>query len=739
MDTRSTSQLTGPRSVARRGRFALDAWCGAVDGAARVLAPLLDLYTRIWLAQGFFISGLLKLANWDNALNLARYEYPVSWLDPVTAAWTGVSIELLAPVLLVMGLATRAAGFSLLLLTLVIQFNYQALDTHLLWAALSGWYVVRGAGAVSLDRLLAPGLADSALPLAATVVRAAAWVTRRLEPAYRLLVRLWLAASLLAAGGWLGLHATGRLLIQDTAMLFSGALAPTLAAMLAAGLFLRPTLVLSMLALLGMEVMQPGRSDITHALLLLLAWLALAGAGRYSLDHLLLQLLQRRFPALMGEHLFHRAGVPQVVIVGAGFGGLACARALQYVPVAVTIIDRRNYHLFQPLLYQVATTALAPGDIAMPIRSLFRDQGNARVLLGEVTGVDPARREVRLGAQRIGYDYLVLATGASHSYFGRDDWAPYAPGLKRIEDATEVRSRLLLAFEQAERTDDAQERAALLTFLVVGAGPTGVELAGAIAELARFGMEKEFRQVDPAQARVILVQSGPRILPTFPERLSARAAASLEKLGVEVLTDSRVEHIDADGVRVSGTPIVARTVFWAAGVVASPAAQWLQVPADRSGRVQVDERLSVPGLPEVFVIGDTAASNAWDGNPVPGIGPAAKQGGQYVARVIRARLRGAEVTPFRYRHLGSLATIGRKAAVADFGFVRLSGSFAWWLWGLVHIYFLAGMRNRISVMLDWAWAYFTFRSSTRLITEAPSVDGAEKTEKLPDLKVRHGH
>ncbi len=407
--------------------------------------------------------------------------------------------------------------------------------------------------------------------------------------------------------------------------------------------------------------------------------------------------------------------------------------------MSVTLIDRHNYHLFQPLLYQVATTALAAGDIAMPIRVLLREQRNARVLLGEVTGVDAQRREIVLGARRVPYDYLLLATGATHSYFGRDEWAPFAPGLKRVEDATEVRSRLLLAFERAEFTDDPAERAALLTFLIVGAGPTGVELAGAIAELARFGMEKEFRTLDPAAARVVLVQSGPRILPTFPENLSRRAAAALRRLGVEVLTDSRVEHIDADGVRVSGTPIVARSVFWAAGVTASPAARWLGATADRSGRVLVGGDLSVPGLPEVFVVGDTAASNAWDGQPVPGIGPAAKQGGQYVARCIRARLKGRAIPPFRYRHLGSLATIGRKAAVADFGFVRLWGSLAWWLWGLVHVYFLAGMRNRISVMLDWAWAYFTFRSSTRLIADAPAAQAVAAAAQPAELKVRHGH
>jgi len=347
------------------------------------------------------------------------------------------------------------------------------------------------------------------------------------------------------------------------------------------------------------------------------------------------------------------------------------------------------------------------------------------VLLGEVTGVDTARREVRLGTRCIAYDYLVLATGASHSYFGRDDWAPFAPGLKRVEDANDMRSRLLLAFEQAEAAQDEAERGALLTFLIVGAGPTGVELAGAIAELARYGMEREFRRVDPAAARVILVQAGARILPTFPEALSTRAAAALGRLGVEILTDSRVESIDDNGVLIAGRRIVARNVFWAAGVVASPAAHWLDAERDGSGRVKVGPDLGVPAHPGVFAIGDTALSNAWEGRPVPGLGPAAKQGGHYVARVIRAYVAGRP-TPraFRYQHLGSLATIGRKAAVADFGFMHLSGALAWWLWGLVHVYFLAGMRNRISVLLDWAWAYFTCRSSARLITRPSAAEPA---------------
>jgi len=689
--------------------------------ATGTIAPWVDLWVRLWLAQTFLVSGLLKIGNWDNALALARYEYPVSWLDPVTAAYTGVTVELVAPVLLVLGLATRAGALALLSLTLIIQLEYQALDAHLLWAALLGWLVVRGAGALSLDRLFVRGLADSALPGAAVLIRGAAAFTRYGEPLYLLFLRLWLAIALVAAGVGSG-EGLASFFILKTLAPFAGPAALVVALLLAAGLALRPVAIALILAVIGVEVMEPAQLDNVHYLALLLAGFALYGAGALSLDGLIGARLRRRFSQLDARPAFDLEGLPRVVVVGAGFGGLACVKALRHTPVDVTLIDRHNYHLFQPLLYQVATTALAPGDIAVPIRSLLRDQFNARVLLGEVSGVDSARKEVMIGSRRLPYDYLVLATGASHRYFGRDDWAPFAPGLKQIQDATAVRSRLLLAFEQAEATEDLEEREALLTFLIVGAGPTGVELAGAIAELARFGMEKEFRHLDPASARVILVQSGPRILPVFPDKLSARAEASLRRLGVEVLTKSRVEAIDAGGVRVSGTPIVARTVFWAAGVVASPAGEWLGVPCDRSGRVEVGPDLSVPGLAEVFVVGDTAASNAWAGKPVPGLGPAAKQAGHYAATVIRAGVEGgAPPKPFRYIHLGSLATIGRKAAVADFGFLRLSGALAWWLWGLVHVSFLEGTRNRISVMLDWAWAYVTFRSSTRLITaEVPS-------------------
>jgi putative oxidoreductase len=331
---------------------------------------------------------------------------------------------------------------------------------------------------------------------------------------------------------------------------------------------------------------------------------------------------------------------------------------------------------------------------------------------------------VLLDEQSLPYDYLVLATGATHSYFGKDHWQPCAPGLKRIEDATEIRRRLLTAFERAERTDDETERAALLTFLIVGGGPTGVELAGAIAELARFGMERDFRKFDPAAARIMLIQSAARLLPAFDVRLSAHAQRALEKLGVEVRVGSRVEDIDQSGVVVGGQRIASRTVLWAAGVAASPAASWLAASADGAGRIKVQSDLRVEGLSNVYAIGDTALSLAWNGQPTPGLAAAAKQSGIYAARAIGASLQGQSAhQPFVYRHRGSLATIGRKAAVADFGWIRLWGAPAWWLWGLVHVGFLVGMRNRLSTMVNWFWAYLTFGSGIRLITGGESRTG----------------
>ena len=656
--------------------------------AQRAAGPALDLAIRLWLAQAFWVSGIVKLHDWSQALYLAQYEYPVSWLDPLPAAWIGAGIELLCPPLLVLGLATRFAALPLLALVLVAQFAYRPLDAHLVQAVLLAWLTIMGAGPLSLDRRLARGLPDSALPFAKPAARLLKTVTRLGGPWIQLALRLLVAGIVLRSG-----HPA------ETA----GAL------LLAFGLGSR----LAALALVGV---MPAAAALSWPLLLGL--IVVFGPGPLSLDHRVGRAVARRWPRLAGRTPPLPDDAPHVVVVGGGFGGLAAVRGLAQAPCRVTLIDRRNHHLFQPLLYQVATASLSPADIATPIRSLLRDQGNARVLLGRVVGVDAEQRSVHLEDGRVlAYDHLVLATGARHGYFGREEWEPFAPGLKKVEDATEVRRRLLLAFEEAESSDDPDLRRAFLTFVVVGGGPAGVELAGAIAELARHGLKGEFRAIDPAKARVLLVQSAPRLLPTFPVALSAQAAASLETLGVTVLTGSAVEAVDEAGVTVSGTRIAARTVFWAAGVVASPAARWLGVEADRAGRVPVGPDLSVAGLADVFAIGDTALSHGWDGQPVPGLAPAAKQGGAFVARVIQARLEGRPApAPFRYRHAGSLATIGRKAAVADFGRVRLTGAAAWWLWGVVHILFLSGMRNRLGVAVEWFWAYLTLRQGTRLIT-----------------------
>jgi NADH dehydrogenase FAD-containing subunit len=422
---------------------------------------------------------------------------------------------------------------------------------------------------------------------------------------------------------------------------------------------------------------------------------------------------------------------PRVVIVGAGFGGLAAARALGRTPAEIVVIDRRNYHLFQPLLYQVATAALSPADIAWPIRSLLSRQKNAAVQMGRVVGIDRDRREVILEDRRVRFDYLVLATGARHSYFGMDEWEATAPGLKKIADATHIRERVLLAFERAEVTLDPIERQRLLTFVVVGGGPTGVEMAGAVAELANHALAADFRAIDPMDTRVVLVESGARVLAQFPPELGAKARAQLERLRVEVRLGQPVQLCDRDGVTLGDERIAARTVIWAAGVIASPAAKWLGARHDRAGRVEVTPELHVPDWPGVFAIGDTVAVMGPEGRPVPGIAPAAKQMGAYVGRAIDARIRGkAHPPPFRYRHQGNLATIGRKAAVADLGWIRLSGLPAWVLWAVAHVWFLIGWRNRMVVALNWLWNYVTFERGARLIAGSEEARAADPGVRL---------
>lgn len=409
---------------------------------------------------------------------------------------------------------------------------------------------------------------------------------------------------------------------------------------------------------------------------------------------------------------------PRVVIIGGGFGGLEAAKALRKAPVLVTLVDRANHHTFQPLLYQVATAGLSPNDIAAPLRRILHRQKNAEVLLGEVDDIDAAAKTIRFfDGVSLSYDFLIVATGARHSYFGKDAWAQFAPGLKTVEEATEIRRRVLVAFEAAERVEDAEQRKAALTFVVVGGGPTGVELAGAISELARFTLEEDFRHIDPRrETRVILVEAGPRILPAFAPALSAKAEASLRKLGVEVRTSCRVDDINYAYVEANGERIPTYTVLWAAGVVASPLARILSSDLDHAGRVKVQPDLSVPGTPDVFVVGDMAAVLQGNGKPVPGVAPAAMQGGRHAARNVMRRLAGEPTLPFRYVDKGNLATIGRNSAVGEFGRFRLSGFLAWLMWLTIHIFFLIGFRNRIAVYLEWAYSYVSYMRSSRLIT-----------------------
>ncbi|MGH8108948.1 MAG: NAD(P)/FAD-dependent oxidoreductase [Arenimonas sp.] len=410
--------------------------------------------------------------------------------------------------------------------------------------------------------------------------------------------------------------------------------------------------------------------------------------------------------------------LPHVLILGGGFGGLWATRALASAPVRITLVDRTNHHLFQPLLYQVATAGLSAPDIAAPLRHILRKQKNATVLLGEVNAIESVAKKIRLEQNEIEYDYLIVATGASHAYFGHDEWAKHAPGLKTLEDAFAIRARILSAFEAAEREDDVWRRAEWLNFVVVGGGPTGVELAGTLAEIARHTLPQEFRRCDPRSAQIHLLEAGPRVLAAMPEILSASARKQLEKLGVIVHTGEAVTGIDANGVSLGETRINSRTVLWAAGVAASSLGKQLGEPLDRAGRVMVQPDLSLQTHPEIFVIGDLASVMQSNGQPVPGTAPAAKQMGAHVASMIRARLSNKATSNFKYRDYGNLATIGRMAAVVDLGKLKFSGIIAWWFWLVAHLFFLIGFRNRLVVLMDWAWSYWTYQRNARIIANS---------------------
>lgn len=697
-------------------RVTLRIWVKSYRSALSLISPAFDLLVRLFVAQAIFRSGVVKLSDWDTALSLARFEYPVSWMAPETAALVGVTIEIITPILLLFGLFTRGAALAILTLLAVSQIEYIPIDLNLWLIAILGLYVLRGSGGFSFDRAVAGGLGGSALPFARPAMRFFQFLKDKAAPVWLLAVRVWLALALLAVAGMFGIAGPETFLPVKSFAGISPVLAVGLAVLLIAGLIIPITglaliIVLSTLAVMGLH------PDLTLYPMLLFGLMILFGSGYMSADRMISGWLEsnilfdRKYEDVP-EHW------PHIVVVGAGFGGLACVNKLKNLPVRITLIDRHNYHLFQPLLYQIATAALSPADVATPIRGLFRTDGNVRVLMGEVGSVDSAKKTLTYGQNSLDYDYLVLATGASHSYFGKDEWAPFAPGLKTIEDGVSVRGHVLRAFERAESSNNREQIKRLLTFVIVGAGPTGVELAGAIAELAHQGLKDEFSRINPAQAQIILVQSGDRVLPAFPEELSAHAAASLSNLGVDIRLTSRVTDIAADHVKIGDDmEIATETVLWAAGVIASPAGKWLDADTDRAGRVAVDDHMRVAGYENVFAIGDTAGSHAWNGNLVPGLAPAAKQAGIYVAGYIQQRLLDdKQIAPFKYKHQGSLATIGRKSAVADFGFMKLHGALAWWLWGAVHVGFLSGMRNRISVLVNWIWSYFTLQLGIRLIT-----------------------
>jgi putative oxidoreductase len=735
MPTQPTADLRAlPTAIAPWRRYLTQLlWVHtALFGAATGWAgSLVDLVIRIGIAQSFFLEGMMRTMHAHTGAMQTPLMRPVDALmGPLIQSGSASWVEVVLAIVFAAGFLTQLSALALFLWVLSGEGVFTG-DPRLLVSALLLRYVFAGAGALSIDGLF-EGLASSALTVAASVSKITRWMCDRALPGFDTAVRIWLGLAFLEAARPNLFASIDQLLpaIPSALNFPSHPWLPELAGvLLVLGAGVRYCAI-GFLFTMSAWAMMGTRGGAESYWVLLWVLIALWGARVLSLDALVARFLRRIFPEVEGKPAFSIEGLPRVVIVGAGFGGLSCAQALRHVPVSVTLIDRSNHHLFQPLLYQVATASLSPGDIATPVRSLFRDAINVRVVYGTVSGIDTHAQAVRLASTSIPYDYLVLATGATHGYFGNDAWQTHAPGLKRLEDATEIRRRLLTAFENAELAEDESEREALLTFLVVGGGPTGVELAGAIAELARLGMDKDFRRFDPAKARIILVQSANRILPMFPAALSAIAQRSLEKLGVEVRTDSRVEAIDATGVRMGGDRIAARTVLWAAGVVASPAGQWLGAPCDPAGRVSVGPDLGVPGHAGVFAIGDTASSKAWQGRDVPGLAPAAKQAGNYVARTIAALVSGrAAPLPFKYRHFGSLAAIGRKSAVVDFGKLQLWGALAWWLWGVLHVGLLVGVRNRVTTVVNWFWSYITFRSAVRLIT---GIETRELRQGRPD-------
>ena len=685
-------------------------------------APLLDLIIRLTLAVQFFRTGMLKTIDPEPTVWLFTFVHPVPGLSPESAAWLLTIAELVAPILILFGLATRIAALILLGSTALLHLAFPAVADHLYVMLLLGGVIIAGPKRFSLDHKFLPALVSSALPMTGAMLRLGPAISRYLSPLYMAFLRLALAA-VFGVAGWTaltGMDLTGFEYAKRYGVTFMdpsansvvvGFLELFFAGLLAAGLAGAGLFIIVLIIHFGFV------AESHHGLLLLtLAYVALAGSGSISIDQPISRQLKRLFPSMTPQQDW-LADAPRVVIVGGGFGGIAAALSLRHARARVTLVDRRNYHLFQPLLYQVATASLSPSDIATPIRALTRGLANCQVVMGRVTAVDKERGEVVTEDGTLPYDYLVLATGAKHSYFGKDEWEPYAPGLKKIDDATQVRRDILLAFERAETAKDHSERNHLMTFVIVGGGPTGVELAGAIAELARQGMAEEFDVIDPANSRVILVQASSRILPAMPERLSKKAQRALENLGVEVRIDSRVDEIDEAGVVVAGERIYARTVIWAARVAASPAGRWVDADRDPAGRVIVGKDLSVDGSQNVYAIGDTAHYQTGEGSSLPGLAAVAKQQGKFVAKLLRARIEGRPLpTEFRYRDYGSMATIGREQAVADLRGLQLSGTAAWWLWSIVHVAFMADVRNRLSVIIDWTWSYLTFSRRIRLIT-----------------------